>query len=59
MADTHFAILDEQKLNAFHWRAIVVTGLGVFCDGYDISSIALVLTPALAAYHVTGAGNIA
>jgi MFS family permease len=59
MADTHFAILDEQRLNAFHWRTIVVTGLGVFCDGYDISSIALVLTPALATYHVTGADNVA
>jgi MFS family permease len=52
MADTHFAILDEQKLSAFHWRAILVTGLGVFCDGYDISSISLVLTPALHAYRV-------
>ncbi|HTX50203.1 MAG TPA: MFS transporter [Caulobacteraceae bacterium] len=52
MADTHFAILDEQKLNSFHWRTILVTGLGVFCDGYDISSISLVLTPALLSYHV-------
>ena len=59
MTDTHFAILDEQKLNAFHWRTIAVTGLGVFCDGYDISSIALVLTPALATYHVTGADDVA
>jgi len=52
MADTHFAVLDEQKFSAFHWRAILVTGLGVFCDGYDISSIALVLTSVLASYHV-------
>jgi MFS family permease len=54
MADTHFAVLDEQKFSAFHWRAILVTGLGVFCDGYDISSIALVLTSVLASYHVGG-----
>jgi MFS family permease len=52
MADTHFAVLDEQKFGAYHWRAILVTGLGVFCDGYDISSIALVLTSVLATYHV-------
>jgi len=52
MADTHFAVLDEQKFGAFHWRAILVTGLGVFCDGYDISSIALVLTSVVASYHV-------
>jgi MFS family permease len=52
MADTHFAVLDEQRFSAFHWRAILVTGLGVFCDGYDISSIALVLTSTLATYHV-------
>ncbi len=48
----HFAALDEQKFQRFHWRAMLVTGLGVFCDGYDISSIGLVLTSALAAYHV-------
>jgi len=52
MTDTHFAILDEQKFSAFHWRTLLVTGLGVFCDGYDISSISLVLGPALRAYHV-------
>ena len=51
MADTHFAALDEQKFSAFHWRAMLVTGLGVFCDGYDISSIGLVLTSVLASYH--------
>src|ERR1700678_2224436 len=52
MTDLHFAALDEQKLSAFHWKAMLVTGLGVFCDGYDISSIALVLTSALHSYHV-------
>jgi MFS family permease len=52
MTDTYFTALDEQKFSAFHWQAILVTGLGVFCDGYDISSIALVLTSVLASYHV-------
>lgn len=58
MADTHFAILDEQKLNAFHWRTMLVTGLGVFCDGYDISSISLVLGPALKSYGIAKMTNI-
>src|SRR5580693_8669747 len=38
-----FAVLDEQKFKGFHWRATLTTGLGVFCDGYDLSSLALVL----------------
>ena len=58
MTDTHFAILDEQKLNSFHWRTMLVTGLGVFCDGYDISSISLVLGPALKAYGVAKMTNM-
>ena len=52
MTDTHFRVLDEQKLSAFHWRAILVTGLGVFCDGYDISSVSLVLSQVVSFYHV-------
>ena len=31
---------------------MLVTGLGVFCDGYDISSIALVLPPVLRSYGI-------
>jgi MFS family permease len=38
-----FTTIDEQKFKAFHWRATLTTGLGVFCDGYDLSSVALVL----------------
>ena len=36
--------LDEQRFKGFHWQATLTTGLGVFCDGYDLSSLALVLT---------------
>lgn len=52
MAKSHFDAIDEQRLQAFHWRAMLTTGLGVFCDGYDISSIALVLSLALHSYGV-------
>ena len=43
MREGDFAALDEQRFAAFHWRATLVTGLGVFCDGYDLSSVGIVL----------------
>ncbi|HZZ89456.1 MAG TPA: MFS transporter, partial [Caulobacteraceae bacterium] len=58
MTDTHFAAIDEQKLSGFHVRAMLVTGLGVFCDGYDISAIGLVLSQALHAYGVAKMTNV-
>jgi MFS family permease len=45
-----FAVLDEQKFRGFHWRTTLTTGLGVFCDGYDLSSLALVLPFVLASF---------
>ena len=51
---THFAAIDEQKFRGFHWRAVLTTGLGVFCDGYDMSSLGLVLPLVLASF-ATGA----
>ncbi|HEY1427241.1 MAG TPA: MFS transporter [Caulobacteraceae bacterium] len=58
MTDTHFAVLDEKRLSPFHFRAMLTTGLGVFCDGYDISSISLVLGPALHAYGIQKMTNV-
>ncbi len=43
MSTNSFAAIDEEKFKVFHWQAIVTTGLGVFCDGYDLSSIGIVL----------------
>jgi MFS family permease len=43
VTDHAFAVIDEQRFKAFHWRATLTTGLGVFCDGYDLSSLGLVL----------------
>ena len=43
MSQGEFAAIDEQRFTAFHWRTTLTTGLGVFCDGYDLSSLALVL----------------
>jgi len=51
VTESAFAALDEQRFKAFHWRATLTTGLGVFCDGYDLSSLALVLTLVLHSFH--------
>ena len=50
MNESQFAALDEQTFKAFHWRTTLTTGLGVFCDGYDLSSLALVLPLVLATF---------
>ncbi|MDE2517311.1 MAG: MFS transporter, partial [Rhodospirillales bacterium] len=52
-----FTELDEKKFSAFHWRALFTTGMGVFTDGYDLSSIGIVLPLVLASFgvkHITG-----
>jgi MFS family permease len=53
----NFAALDEQKFKRFHWLALFTTGMGVFTDGYDLSSIGIVLPLVLASFgvkHLTG-----
>jgi MFS family permease len=50
VTDHGFAVIDEQRFKAFHWRTTLTTGLGVFCDGYDLSSVALVLPMILASF---------
>ncbi len=58
MARRHcFVELDEQPFKRFHWLALFTTGMGVFTDGYDLSSIGLVLPLVLATFgvaHITG-----
>jgi len=50
VSEGDFAALDDQRFKAFHWRTTLTTGLGVFCDGYDLSSVALVLPQILATF---------
>ncbi|MDI9258731.1 MFS transporter [Alicyclobacillus sendaiensis] len=45
-----FAPLDRSRWNAFHWKSVVTTGMGVFTDGYDLSSIGIVLPFILASF---------
>ena len=47
-----FAELDEKPLSRFHVIAMLTTGMGVFTDGYDLSSIGLVLPQCLASFGV-------
>jgi MFS family permease len=41
-----FEQLDEKPFSRFHLLAMFTTGMGVFTDGYDLSSIGIVLTHA-------------
>ncbi|MDD2877934.1 MAG: MFS transporter [Acidiphilium sp.] len=58
MASSSFTAIDEQKFKAFHWRAIVTTGLGVFCDGFDLSSIGIVLPLVLTSFGIAKIGGL-
>ena len=57
MSDSAFAKLDDKPFSRFHVLAMFTTGMGVFTDGYDLSSIGLVLPLCLASFgvnHITG-----
>lgn len=47
-----FEAADEAKFSKFHVKSIVTTGMGVFADGYDLSSIGIVLPLALATFGI-------
>ena len=54
---TTFSTLDDTHFKSFHWRMILTTGLGVFCDGYDLSSIGIVLPLALNSFGIVKIGS--
>lgn len=57
MPDNAFAELDQKPFSRFHLLAMITTGMGVFTDGYDLSSIGLVLPLCLTTFgidHITG-----
>jgi MFS family permease len=47
-----FAQLDEQPIRRFHLLTLLTTGMGVFTDGYDLSSIGVVLPMVLASFGI-------
>lgn len=58
MSTNSFSAIDEQRFKGFHWRALITTGLGVFCDGFDLSSIGIVLPLVLASFGIAKIGGI-
>lgn len=57
-AKSVFAPLDQAKFSWFHGKSIFTTGMGVFTDGYDLSSMGIVLTLALASFGVKSLTSI-
>lgn len=47
-----FRPLDEKNLDFFHVKNLFTTGMGVFTDGYDLSSVGIVLALALNSFGV-------
>jgi len=57
VSESAFQELDEKPFSRFHLLAMFTTGMGVFTDGYDLSSIGIVLPLVLATFgidHVSG-----
>jgi MFS family permease len=50
MSQSVFAPQDEARASRFHARMMFTTGMGVFSDGYSLSSIAIVLPLVLASF---------
>ena len=48
-----FKPLDERNFDVWHIKSLITTGMGVFTDGYDLSSIGIVLTTVLASLGIT------
>ncbi len=52
MKENPFKPLDESRLNFFHVKNLFTTGMGVFTDGYDLSSIGIVLAVVLSSFGI-------
>lgn len=53
-AETFLARLDRVGLNRFHWRLLVVAGLGWMFDAMDVILIAFLLTPIKTEFGLDG-----
>ena len=58
MSVPSFFQLDEQPFKRFHWLALFTTGMGVFADGYDLSSIGIVLPLVLASFGLSHVSSV-
>jgi MFS family permease len=53
-----FRTLDDQRFSGFHWRAVLTTGLGVFTDFYDNTTIGMVLPMVLLSFGIKHASSL-
>ena len=53
-----FEQLDEKPFSRFHLLAMFTTGMGVFTDGYDLSSIGLVLPLVLSSFGIAHISSV-
>ena len=44
MSSEDFKSLDESKVTGRHWQITILSAMGTFLDGYDISIIGVALT---------------
>lgn len=49
-SQTIFSGQDQARTGRFHYRTMFTTAMGVFSDGYSLSSIAIVLPLVLASF---------
>lgn len=49
----YFKPLDKRNFDVWHIKSLLTTGLGVFTDGYDLSSIGIVLSTVLASFGIS------
>ncbi|BAB67539.1 MFS transporter [Sulfurisphaera tokodaii] len=48
-----FKPLDQRNFDVWHIKSLLTTGMGVFTDGYDLSSIGIVLAMVLSSFGIT------
>src|SRR5207247_10387102 len=60
-AETFVARLDRVPLNRFHWRLLILSGLGWMFDAMDVLMLSFLLTPVRAEFKLdaTGVGLVA
>ena len=55
-AETFVARLDRVPLNRFHWRLLILSGLGWMFDAMDVLMLSFLLTPIRAEFKLDATG---
>ncbi|TMG51222.1 MAG: MFS transporter, partial [Chloroflexi bacterium] len=54
--ETFVARLDRVPLNSFHWRLLILSGLGWMFDAMDVLMLSFLLTPIRGEFKLDPAG---